>query len=114
MINKPKDQLEADLWAKQDIVIRAAEATHHLAATLLAVHQSFWHHAPERVLAVLNTDVATTIETFQANTALGHAVNASLVAVDHPRFATRAPVEMPNGYSFDGTAFLHSPTVKDV
>lgn len=39
MIHKPQSQLEADLLAKDALVIRAAEATHHLACVLKGCNQ---------------------------------------------------------------------------
>lgn len=92
MIHKPANQLEADLGAKDMLILRAAEATHHLASVLSNVHQAFWSVPTERLLAVLNADVPATLETFAANTALAEACNASLNALDIAEMSTRAPV----------------------
>lgn len=92
MIHKPANQLEADLHAKDALILRAAEATHHLASVLSNVHHAFWSVRTDRLLAVLNADVPATLETFAANTALAQACNASLDALDLPQMSTRAPV----------------------
>lgn len=89
----PRTTLELDLAEKDASVIRCAEAAHHLAAVLRNENSRFWSVPTDRLLAVLNHDVATTLATFAANTAAGTAVNAILDQLDDPRFPTRAPVE---------------------
>ena len=74
----PKTQLEQDLAAKDESVLRAAEATNHLAAVLKNENELFWSLPTDRLLAVLNHDVPTTLATFAANTATGNAINATL------------------------------------
>lgn len=99
---------EADLQAKEQLVLQAGEATHHLAAVLASTNARFWQLPTDRLLAVLNADVPATLATFQANTVLGMAVNASLDALAVPRFTTRAPVEPGRSdIVFDGTAFVY-------
>ena len=99
---------EADLTAKEALVLQAGEATHHLASVLATTNRGFWSLPTDRLLAVLNADVASTIATFQANTALGTMVNASLDALAVPRFTCRAPVEPGRtDIVFDGTAFVY-------
>lgn len=108
MIHKPTTQLEADLLAKDALVIRAAEATHYLASVLGSVHQAFWSQPTDRLLAVLNADIPATLATFAANTALGTACNNSLDAIDLPQFATRAPLEAGRAdIIYDGTQFVY-------
>lgn len=109
MIHKPSTQLEADLAAKDQLVLQAAEATHHLATVLAAVHRAFWSLPEERLLAVLNADVPTTLATFAANTALATACNANLDALDLPRFSHRAILTTPADITFDGAQFVHTP-----
>jgi hypothetical protein len=107
MIHKPSNQLEADLAAKDVLILRAAEATHHLASVLSNVHHAFWSVPTERLLAVLNADIPATLETFAANTALAQACNASLNALDLPEMSTRAPVEPGRtDIVFDGGQFV--------
>ena len=105
-----KSQLESDLDAKNRAILEVAEAAHHLAATLRAANDAFWAVPTGRLLAVLNADVAVTLATFAANTALGTAVNASLDALKLPQFPTRAPVDPGRpDITFDGTVFLLVP-----
>lgn len=102
MIHKPTTILEADLAAKDSLVMQAAEATHHLASVLKSVHERFWNLSPERLIAVLNADVAGTLQTFAHNSAIGVACNASLDALDLSQFSTRAPLAMGlEGIAFD-------------
>lgn len=89
----PKTTLESDLAEKDASVLRCAEAAHHLAAILGNENARFWAVPTERLLDVLNHDVATTLATFAANTALGVALNAVLDQIDDTRFHARAPVE---------------------
>ena len=109
----PKTPLEADLAAKDVRVLQCAEATHHLAAIMRNAHEWLWRLPTDRLLAILNADVAVTLATFAANTALGTAVNASLDALKLPQFPTRAPVEPGRpDITFDGTAFVLVPPPK--
>lgn len=89
----PRTQLDLDLADKDASVIRCAEAAHHLAAVLRNENVRFWSVPTDRLLAVLNHDVAVTLATFAANTAAGSAVNAILDQLADPRFPARAPVE---------------------
>jgi len=99
---------EADLQAKEQLVLQAGEATHHLASTLATTNAAFWSLPTDRLLAVLNADIPATLATFAANTALGMQVNASLDALAVPRFATRAPVTAGRtDIVFDGAAFVY-------
>lgn len=101
-------EAEADLQAKDALILRVGEATHHLASVLSGANAVFWAVPTERLLAVLNHDVAATIATFQANTLLGTQVNASLNALGASQFATRAPVEPARAdIILDGTAFVY-------
>jgi hypothetical protein len=99
-------EAEADLAAKDAIILRVGEATHHLASVLSSANAAFWAVPTDRLLNVLNADVAATISTFQANTLLGMQVNASLDALGVPHFTSRAPVEPGRkDIVFDGAAF---------
>jgi hypothetical protein len=101
-------EAEADLQAKEQLVLQAGEATHHLASVLATTNAMFWSLPTDRLLAVLNADVPATLATFTANTALGTMVNASLDALAVARFAARAPVEMGRtDIVFDGAAFVY-------
>jgi hypothetical protein len=100
---------ESDLIAKEQLILRAAEATHHLACVLSATNSAFWSLPTERLLAILNKDIPTTLATFEANTLLGMQVNASLNALGLTHFPTRAPVELGRlDITFNGTKFIQS------
>jgi len=99
-------EAEADLAAKEALVLQAGEATHHLASTLATTNAQFWSLPTDRLLAVLNADIPATLATFAANTALGLQVNASLDALAVPQFASRAPVTAGRSdIIFNGTMF---------
>lgn len=101
-------EAEADLAAKEQLVLHAGEATHHLASVLASTNARFWQLPTDRLLAILNADLPSTLATFEANTALGLQVNASLDALAVPRFSTRAPVTAGRSdIVFDGTAFVY-------
>lgn len=89
---KPLTESEQDLQLKDALVMRVAEATHHLAATLKNTNEQFWALPTDRLLAVLNADVVSTLNTFAANAGIGQAVNDSLDAVGLPQYSTRAPL----------------------
>ena len=106
----PKTPLESDLAAKDVRVLQCAEATHHLAAVMRNAHEWLWKLPTARLLAILNADVAVTLDTFAQNTALGLAANAALDALNLTDFPTRAPVEIGRSdITFDGTAFVFVP-----
>ena len=108
-ILKQLTESESDLTSKEQLILRAGEATHHLACVLSATNTAFWSIPTDRLLAVLNKDIPTTLATFEANTLLGMQVNASLNALAVPHFATRAPVELGRlDIKFNGTKFVQS------
>jgi hypothetical protein len=100
---------EADLAAKDQLVIAVGEATHHLAVTLSAASERFWSLPTNRLLAVLNADVLSSAATLTANADLSEAVNASLNALGSDRFPTRAPLIGRSDITFDGTSFVLIP-----
>jgi len=103
-----KSQLEQDLAEKDAGVLRAATALHHAATVLKAENVRFWSIPTDRLLAVLNADIALTIATFTANTSAGTAIKSLLDAVAAPEFANRAPVTAGRSdIVFDGTAFVY-------
>jgi hypothetical protein len=106
----PKTQLQSDLETKDSLLLATGEAMHHLASTLQAANVRFWSLPDERLLALLNNDIAQTLGTFQANTVLGAVLNAQLDALDLPQFPTRAPVEMGRSdVAFEDGAFVILP-----
>lgn len=99
-------EAEADLAAKDQLVMQVGEATHHLAVMLTAASEKFWSLPTDRLLAVLNADVLASAATLTANTDLGAAVNTSLDALGCERFPTRAPLSGRADITFDGEAFI--------
>lgn len=104
-------EAESDLAAKESLVLQVGEATHHLAVTLAAASERFWSFPTDRLLAVLNADVSSSVATLTANADLGEAVNASLDALGSDRFPTRAPLTGLQDVTFDGTAFVVTPPI---
>ena len=103
-------EAESDLSVKESLVIKAGEATHYLASVLRSANDVFWSLPTDRLLAVLNADVGSTIATFQANTALGMQVNASLDALGVAAFTNRAPTEPGRiDIIFNGAEFVFVP-----
>jgi len=103
-----KSQLEQDLAEKDAGVLRAATALHHAATVLAGENNRFWSVPTDRLLAVLNADLALTLATFTANTQAGTAINALLDAIDSPDMPRRAPVEPGRSdIVFDGAAFVY-------
>jgi hypothetical protein len=101
-----KTELEKDLAAKDESIIRCAEATHHFAAVLKSENNRFWSLPTERLLAVMNYDPAATLATFAANTDAGTIVNDLLDRLNLPQFPNRAPVTAGRtDIVFNGTAF---------
>lgn len=103
-------ELESDLQKKDSMVLQAAYAVDQVARTLSETHQTLSQLPTERLLAVLNYDIAATLATMEANNAIGESVNASLDALAYPLFSTRAPVGV--GFpdiTFDGTSFTSTP-----
>lgn len=109
-ILKPLSEAEADLAAKDALILQVAEATNHLAVTLKQTNDQFWSLPTDRLLAVLNADVASTLATFAANSAIGQAVNASLDELALPQYQTRAPLTTGrNDIQLDGNSFVLVP-----
>jgi len=109
-ILKPLSEAEKDLAQKDSLVLQVAEATNHLAVTLKQTNDQFWSLPTERLLAVLNADVVSTLATFAANTAIGLAVNDSLNALSLPQYSTRAPLTAGRSdIQFDSGIFVLVP-----
>ena len=97
-----------DLDVKDALILQVAEATHNLASVLAATNEQFWSFPTDRLLAVLNADVDATLATFEANSDIAAAVNASLDALSLPQFSRRAPTEQGrNDISFNGMEFTY-------
>ena len=103
-----KPQLDRDLADKDAGIFRSAEALHYAATVLKAENDRFWRVPTERLLAVLNADLALTFATFAANTAASTAINALLDEVGDSRLTARAPTEPGRrDIVFDGAAFVY-------
>lgn len=99
-----RSQLDQDLAFKDSLILRALEAANHAAVTLQGCFQTFYELPPERLQAVLNHSIPSTLAMFQGNTTFGAAVNAALDAAEFG--SVRAPVELPAHVSFNGKAFV--------
>jgi hypothetical protein len=86
-----KTQLESDLAQKDASILRSAEAVHHAATVIMNENRLFWSLPTDRLLGVLNHNVARTLATFAANTAAATAINGLLDAVGAPHLANRIP-----------------------
>jgi len=105
-----KTQLQIDLDAKDESVLRSAEAMHHTATVIKNENIKFWSLPTDRLLAVLNYNIPQTLSVFAANAQAAVAINALLDAVDSPRFSNRLPTEMGrNDVMFDGNQFVVIP-----
>ena len=101
-----RTQIEKDLSEKDESVIRCAEAIHHLVFVLRDENRKFWSLPTDRLLAVLNHDVPTTLATFEENTVVGITLNGTLDRLSLPQFPNRAPVTAGRAdIVFNGTAF---------
>jgi len=89
--------------------LAGAEAAHHLATVLTVQWQAFWNRPVDTVLADIEADLQKTLAIFALNTQASTAVNALLDAVNDPRFVRRAPTILPEGWAFDGAAFIYTP-----
>lgn len=106
------DQDEA--WLT-DLILRVGEATHHLALTASSVNREFWNTLPtERLVALLNANVARSLAILGSNTTLAGPVNASLAALGLARFSCRIPTEPGRSdITFDGKQFVYVPPVPE-
>jgi hypothetical protein len=85
-------------------------ATKHLADTLNECYADFWRREPQEILDSINGNLAATLERFAANSELGAAVNSQLAKTD---ITSRVIVEMPTGYSFNGTEFIYTAPIEN-
>jgi len=103
-----KTQAETDLADKDAGIIRSAEALHHAATVIKIENARFWSLPTDRLLAVLNADIPTTLATFQANTAAGTAINSLLDLLGLDQLSNRVPTEPGRtDIIFDGAAFVY-------
>lgn len=112
MILPQLTELEQDTAWLTSLILRMAEATHNVACVSTSVNFEFWNTlSDERLLALLNADVARSLAILAGNTTLGGPVNASLESIGLARFSHRAPTEPGRtDISFDGNQFFLIPT----
>jgi len=111
MLTTPKTQLEIDREANNASVIRSAVALHHAAAVIAAENRLYWSLPDDRLLAVLNDDVAVTLARFAANLEAATAINSLLDQVGDPSLTVRAPTAPGRsdiGFA-DGAFFIIPP-----
>ena len=118
MILPQLTELEQDTAWLTSLILRMGEATHHLATVATAANDEFWHTLEtERLLALLNVDVALSLSILAGNTAIAGPVNASLESIGLARFSHRAPTEPGRSdISFDGKQFflIETPATKEL
>lgn len=100
--------LAHDLDKVDDSVIAVAQAFNYAAQIAAQAHSDLWRLPMDRLLAVLNDNVALTALRFQTNETLALTVNPILDSLkDHPvgsLFTARIPAERGNPYVvFDET-----------
>lgn len=85
-------QAERDRQELYASVRQSAQDLAQAASRAKQAHERFWAKSPERILAVLNHDVAYSLEVFAKTTATAEALNP-LLAGFGPRFPVRVPAE---------------------
>jgi hypothetical protein len=107
MIITEKTQFQKDLDKKDTFVRQSARSTCRLARELNDNNKAFWSLPPDRLLAVLNHDVAASLATITLNTQLLQGLMAaiSVLGSDFLRFAGTPFVR--EDIVFDGTAFVY-------
>lgn len=101
-----RSQLDQDLALKDSLILRALDAANHAATTLRECFNTFYSLPADRLEAVLNHNISSTLVMFQGNTNFGAAANAALDAAGYG--SVRAPVELPPNVTFNGTQFVVS------
>ncbi len=91
MLTTPKTQLQLDRDANDARVKRIATALHYVAGVMTHEHREYWSLSDDRLLAVLNDDVAVTFARNEANDKIANAINDALGALNDPDLTNRAP-----------------------
>ena len=94
----------------RELTQRAIKAVHHLASTMNECYALFWNRESQVIIDSMNANLALTLERFGANSVIGYAVNSQLANTD---ITTRVIVEMPIGYSFNGTEFIYTAPIEN-
>lgn len=101
-------EAEADQKWLDDLILRKAEAMHHLASVSSSVNNEFWAISTSRLLAILNADVVRSISILQNDLDVNVPINAGLNALALPQFSARAPTASGRaGITFNGTQFVY-------
>ena len=101
---------------RENLMLKVAEATHHVASTELLAHEEFWAVEPVQLVAELNADLANSLALMAAQNAQAVMHNTSLALFadvknsdGSQRFPNRAPTEIGNpNITFDGTEFVYT------
>ena len=111
MLTTPKTQLQLDRDANDARVKRIATALHYVAGVMTHEHREYWSLSDDRLLAVLNDDVAVTFARNEANDKIANAINDALGALNDPELTHRAPTAPGRsdiGFA-DGAFFIIPP-----
>lgn len=105
-------EAEKDLLSFDRLIKQAAAAAHYAVIVDAAAYEECWSLPIERLLPMLNHNVARTLAVFAARRELCLALNASLDALDDEDFPRRAEI-LPGrtDIAFDGKQFIHVPPV---
>ena len=110
MLTTPKTQLQLDRDANDARVKRIATALHYVAGVMTHEHREYWAQEDERLLAVLNDDVAVTFARNEATDKIACAINDAIGALNDPELTHRAPTAPGRAdIGFDGRAFFIVP-----
>jgi hypothetical protein len=109
MLLSTKTQLQKDTALFDKLILDGLEATHHAATVRSECYRQLWDLPPERVLALLNSNIDRSLAVLQANTAQGIADNTSLDLQPITELPNRAPITMPPGYAFEDGEFVFVP-----
>ncbi len=87
-----KTTLQQDAQQLDAGILSVAEALNHTATILKIEHDKIWSLPDERLLALLNANVARMITISAAKDAAATQINALLTQLNLPQYTTRAPV----------------------
>ena len=92
----------------RELTERAIKAATHLANTMNECYYLFYARNTQVILDSMNANIELTMQRFIANSELGAAVNLQLAKTD---IATRVIVQLPIGYSYNGTEFTYTAPI---
>jgi len=107
-------QLESDQAWLDSLILRKAEAMHHFAAVSAAVNAEFWALEDDRLLTLLNSDIARSMAILENDAAVNAPINAGLELIGLPQFTSRAPVAKGrDDIGFADGAFFVIPPIQE-